>query len=82
MLISGKFLVHYDSTLELSLACDTSSHRLGVVLSHKMPDGSDKPIGYASCTLNSAEQNYSQLEKEGLSCIFGNKKFRNYLFSS
>ena len=80
MLTSDKFLVHYDSTLQLSLACDASSHGLGVVLSHKMPDGSDKPIGYASRTLNSVEQNYSQLEKEGLSCIFGIKKFRDYLF--
>ena len=80
LLTSDKFLVHYDSTCELSLACDASAYGLGVVLSHKMPDGSDKPIGYASRTLSVAEQNYSQIEKEGLACIFGVKKFHNYLF--
>ena len=45
------------------------------VLAHRMPDSTDKSIGYASRTLNSAERNYSQLEKKGLSCIFGIKKF-------
>ena len=45
-----------------------------------MPDRSEKPIGYASCTLNKAECNYSQLEKEGLSCVFGVKHFYVYLF--
>ena len=50
------------------------------MLAHRMPDGSEKPIGYASRTLNKAERNYSQLEKEGLSCVFGVKHFYSYLF--
>ena len=49
----------------------------GAVLSHRMPDG---PIGYASRTLTHSERNYSQLEKEGLSCIFGIKRFHDYVF--
>lgn len=44
-----------------------------------MPNGSERPIGYGSCTLGSSERNYSQLEKEGLSCIFGIKKFHDTL---
>jgi len=45
-------------------------------------DGTDRPIGFASRTLSSAEKNYSQLEKKGLACIFGVKKFHTYLYGS
>ena len=71
---------HFDSSLPLTLACDVSAYGIDVVLAHRMPDGSEKPIGYAWRTLNKAEKNYSQLEKEGLSCIFGIKRFYSYLF--
>ena len=59
LLTSERCLTHFDSTLELSLACDASGYGLGAVLSHKMPDGSERPIGYASRTLSPAEQNES-----------------------
>ena len=40
-----------------------------------MPDGSEKPIGFVSHTLSKTEIKYPQIEKEGLSCVFGVKKF-------
>ena len=80
LLTSDKCLTHFDSSLKLTLACDASAYGLGSVLSHKMPDGSERPIAYLSRMLSVAERNYSQLEKEGLACIFGIKKFHNYLF--
>ena len=77
LLSSAEILVHYDPTKEVILACDASPYGIGAVLSHKMSDGSDRPIGFSSCTLSSAEKGYSQIEKEGLSCVFGVKKFHN-----
>ena len=80
LLTSATLLVHFDPTLPLVLACDASQYGIGAVLAHKLPDGSERPIGYASRSLNAAEKNYSQLEKEGLACVFGVKRFFSYLF--
>ena len=44
-----------------------------------MDDGSERPIAMASRTLMKVERGYAQLETEGLSLIFGVKKFRMYL---
>ena len=80
LLTSEKCLTHFDSSLELTLACDASAYALGAVLSHKVADSTERPIAYASRTLTPSERNYSQLEKEGLACIFGIKKFHDYVF--
>ena len=69
----------YNKDLPLKLACDASSYGVGAILSHVFPDKSEKPIAYASRTLNKSEKNYSQLDKEALSIMFGIKKFHQYL---
>lgn len=52
---------------------------LGAILSQGIV-GSDKPISYASRTLNESELNYSTIEKELLAIVWATKYFRPYLF--
>ena len=79
-LSSKLVLVHYDSKLPLRMACDASSYGVGAVIAHVMPDGSEKPVAYASRTLSKSEKNYAHTEKEALAIIFGIKKFHRYIY--
>ena len=78
LLLSSKVLVHFNPKLPIALACDTSAYGVGAILAHKLADGSERPIGFASHTLSQTERGYSQIEKEGLSCVFGVTKFHAY----
>jgi hypothetical protein len=55
-------LQYPDFTRPFVLATDASGFAIGAILSHGKV-GQDKPIAYASRTLNQAEQNYSTIEK-------------------
>ena len=77
-LTAACLLTHFNSDKEVVLACDAAPHAIGAVLSHKTEEG-EKPIAYASRSLSAAKK-YAQLDKEGLSIVFGVKKFHNYLF--
>ena len=80
LLLNSPLLAHYDPNKPVWLAVDTSSYGLGAVLSHVSDDGEEKPIAYASRSLSASEQNYSMIEKEALTIVFGIKKVHQYLF--
>ena len=80
MITSDTVLTHYNPELPLKLACDSSSYGLGAVISHVMENGEERPTAFASRTLNAAEKNYAQIQKEALSIIWGVKKFHCFLF--
>ena len=78
-LTSGFFLSHYDPKLEIIVASDGSSYRVGSCILHKMPDGTKKQIAHASRAFLLAEKHYSQIENEALEIIFAVTKFHRYL---
>ena len=80
MLTTSSLLTHFDPNKLVLLSCDASPYGVGAVLSHRMRDGSEQPITYASRTLSMAEKKYAQLDKEALAIVFGVKRFHQYLY--
>ncbi|XP_052888524.1 uncharacterized protein K02A2.6-like [Anopheles moucheti] len=80
VLSSNLLLTHYDPAADIIVAADASSVGLGATISHKFPDGSVKVVQHASRALSKAEQNYSQIDREGLAIVFAVTKFHKMLY--
>jgi len=80
-LISQQVLMPYDPKLPLLLATDASKTGLGAVLSHRLSNGLERPIAYASRTMTPTEQRYSQIDKKALAIVWAVQKFFHYLYA-
>ena len=79
LLLSEEVLAHYDANKPILLQDDASNYGIGAAHSHIMEDGIERPVGFGSRTLNAAERNYSQLDKEGAALMFAFKNFHNHI---
>ena len=78
-LSSSPILAFYRPDRETVVSADASSFGVGGVISQKQPDGSWKPIAFASRALTTTEQRYAQIEKEALAVTWSCEWFSDYL---
>ena len=74
MLLSYETLAYFDPKVYTEVVVDASPVGLGAVISQLQPDGSMRPISYASRSLSPVEQRYSQIERECLAIVICCKK--------
>ena len=77
-LTNTPLLQYPDFSKPFILTTDASGYAIGAILSQGKL-GQDKPVAYASRTLNKAELNYATVEKELLAIVWACKHFRPYL---
>ena len=77
-LITPPIVAFPDFNKEFLIFTDASNYGIGAVLS-QIQDEKEVVIAYSSRHLNSAERNYSAIEREALAIIFGIKRYRHYL---
>lgn len=80
VLSSSPVLAHYDPSLPLILAVDSSGYGLGSALLQRYEDGVERLVCCASRTLSSSESSFSQVDKEALAIVFGVTKHHQYLY--
>lgn len=72
-------LAYYWPEKDTIVSADTSSYGLGAVLLQVKDDGSIKFTAYASRSLTSTEQRYSQIEKGALATTWACETFADYI---
>ncbi|XP_063358759.1 uncharacterized protein K02A2.6-like [Cydia amplana] len=80
VLASDQVLAHFNPNAKVILTVDASPTGLSAILSQIESDGTERPVSFASRSLNAAEKRYSQLQKEATSIVFGIRRYHQYLY--
>ncbi|GFO39985.1 retrovirus-related pol polyprotein from transposon 17.6 [Plakobranchus ocellatus] len=75
MINTGPTVRNFDPSKEFIITADASQYGLGASL---LQEG--RPVCYSSRSLNKAERNFAQIEKETLAVVFACKKYHQYIF--
>ncbi|XP_003738321.3 uncharacterized protein K02A2.6-like [Galendromus occidentalis] len=73
-------LAHYDPRQKLIVAADACETGIGGVLLQRYADSSTKAVFHISKSLNPAQRNYSQIEKEALALITTVERLRKFIW--
>ena len=78
-LMGNMVLELYDPTKPVVICADASPYGYGAILAHVI-NGVEKPVLFASCTLNEHEKGYSQIHREAGEIMFAFHKFHKYVY--
>ena len=75
-------LAHYNSDYPNIITTDASTKGLRAMLWQEQPNGTLKPIGFASRFLSDTEKEYAINELELLAVVRGSEHFRSYIYGN
>ena len=78
MVTSAPTLAYFDPNKPTTVIADASSYGIGGVLLQES-DGKQHSVAFCSRTLTPTEQQYAQIERECLACVWSCEKFIQYL---
>ncbi|XP_062710558.1 uncharacterized protein K02A2.6-like isoform X1 [Aedes albopictus] len=78
-LLKPKLLEYFDPEKPVVIVTDACSYGLGGVMAHVV-NGEERPVCFASFSLNNAQKNYPILHLEALAIVSTVKKFHKFLY--
>ena len=82
LISSDTVIARFDPSFPTQVRHDACKIGISGALTQKHPDGSIRPVAYASRSLSPMEQRYSQTEREALSEVWACERFHFYIHGS